>query len=141
VSRRSRSREAALKVLYQLEHFPGSVDEALEVFKENFGVTPQVMDYAEQLVRGVEANRSRIDAMISLASRSWRPQRMSQVDRNILRLACYEMLLSPEPVPHKVAINEAVELAKRYSGPDAPGFVNAVLDTLWRQQVEAKTKG
>lgn len=131
---RRRSRELALQVLYQMEHGQADAEAALSLFAENFAAPGRLMPYARELVEGITSRRREIDELLGRASRRWRVERMSQVDRNILRMACYEMLLAEDPLPPKVAINEAVELAKRFSSDDSPSFVNAVLDSLGRPQ-------
>jgi N utilization substance protein B len=128
---RRRSRELALQVLYQMEHGTGA-GEALELFEANFSAPERLMAHVRELVVGIAEHGPELDEALGRASRSWRVERMGRVDRNILRLAAYEMLFVPE-VPPRVAINEAVELAKRYAGEESPGFINAVLDSL-RQQ-------
>ena len=125
---RRMSRELALKVLYQMEHSQEPVDEALELFSQNFRAPRQLWDYAQTLVRGISQNRDEIDTRLEQASRRWRLGRMPRVDRNILRMATFEMLHTQ--VPPKAAISEAVELAKRYSSEEAPAFINGVLDSL-----------
>ena len=127
---RRKSRELALKVLYQMEHGDASAQEALDSFADNFAAPKRLWVYAQELVNGIAEHAAAIDQALAEASRSWRVERMSRVDRNILRLACYEMRFSGGSVPPKVAINEAVELAKRYGAEDSPGFINAVLDSL-----------
>ncbi len=123
-----------MQVLYQMEHGQTDAESALALFAENFSAPGRLMPYARELVTGITGRREQIDGLLSRASRRWRVERMSQVDRNILRMACYEMLLAAEPLPTKVAINEAVELAKRFSSDDSPSFVNAVLDSLGRAE-------
>lgn len=127
---RTQSRELALKVLYQMEHGDDRADEALTMFEAHFPAPQRLRGYAERLVKGVEDHRQQIDELLNQASRRWRISRMPRVDRNILRLACYEMVFTAGEVPPKVAINEAVEMAKRYGGEESPGFVNGVLDSL-----------
>ena len=85
--------------------------------------------FAERLVAGVVEHRGIIDERISSASRNWRVERMGRVDRNVLRLAVYEMTLGRD-VPPKVALNEAIEIAKRYGAQETPAFVNGVLDRV-----------
>jgi len=128
-SQRRKSRELALQVLYQMEHGSGP-DEALELFCANFDAPAEQMDYTRRLVSGIGRRGAEIDQALGAACRSWRLERMTRVDRNILRLAAFEMLHSDGEVPPRVAINEAVELAKRFGGDDSPGFINAVLDQL-----------
>jgi transcription antitermination protein NusB len=126
---RRKSRELALKVLYQMEH-AGSPEQALSLFADNFPAPPRLWSYAQEAVRGIAENGEEIDDLLERASRRWRLERMPRVDRNILRLACFEMLFTQGKVPPKVAINEAVELAKLYGSEESPGFINAVLDSL-----------
>jgi len=134
VGERRKSRELALKVLYQMEHGDATAPEALASFADNFAAPERLWVYAQELVNGIAGHAGEIDQALAEASRRWRVERMSQVDRNILRLACFEMLFSHGAVPPKVAINEAVELAKRYGAEDSPGFINAVLDSLLAAQ-------
>lgn len=131
---RLRSRELALKVLYQMEHAGGDPEKALADFTANFTAPEKLMTYAAVLVRGIADRRPEIDQALSSVSRKWRLERMAQVDRNILRLACFEMLFTNGEVPARVAISQAVELAKRYGGDESPSFINAVLDTLLAEQ-------
>jgi len=127
---RTQSREVALKVLYQMEYSQDVVDNVLTIFKNHFSVSQHLYGYAEQLIRGVKNNQNGIDRLLNKASRRWKIVRMPRVDRNILRLACYELLFSSDRIPPKVAINEAVEMAKRYGGKESSIFINGVLDTL-----------
>jgi N utilization substance protein B len=125
---RRMSRELALKVLYQMEHSEAPADEALELYRQNFKAPGRLWDYARELVQGIYRERVTIDQRLNEVSRRWRLDRMPRVDRNILRMATYEMLYTP--VPPRAVISEAVELAKRYSSDEAPAFVNGVLDSL-----------
>ncbi|KIX11388.1 transcription antitermination factor NusB [Dethiosulfatarculus sandiegensis] len=130
IKERRRSRELALMVLYQMEHSRTMVDDALDTFADNFEAPPQYFAYTEELVRGIGDNKSAIDSELNQVSKRWKLDRMARVDRNILRLACQEMLHTNGEVPPKVAISEAVELAKRFGSEDSPAFVNGVLDSL-----------
>jgi N utilization substance protein B len=127
---RRRSREMALQVLYQMEHGNVDAEEALDLFADNFDAPPRQLDYTRNLVIGISKHAPEIDDALSNVSRRWKLKRMARVDRNILRLAAYEIMFSQGKVPVKVAINEAVELAKRFGGDESPSFVNAVLDNL-----------
>lgn len=130
---RRRARGYALQVLYSLDlNEEPSVDRALATFWESFEHEEEdaaSFEFAESLVRNAAAQRAEIDEVIQKASRNWRLERMSRVDRNILRLATYELLSSPD-VPVRVAINEAVELAKRFGAQESPAFVNGILDRI-----------
>ena len=99
--------------------------EALELDKKD----PDIRSYAEKLVRGVLEKIEIFDQIIERVADHWEIKRMAYVDRNILRLSAYELLYSDD-IPVKVAINEAVELAKRYGEPDSSKFVNGILDRI-----------
>ena len=127
------ARRYALQVLYALDlnDTATSVDDALASYHTDFDLDLDVRsrEFAAQLVTGTLANLAECDDIIQSASRNWRLERMSRVDRNILRLATYELAHVPE-VPTKVVINEAVELAKRFGAAEAPPFVNGILDRI-----------
>src|SRR4051812_33525965 len=130
MTRRTRGREIALQVLYQTEQNPGhAADEVRRFIDRRLLGDKRLVEFAEALIAGVHANQPRIDALISEVAENWRLDRMAAIDRNILRLGAYEMLFCPE-VPTKVAINEALELAKRYSTAQSSRFVNGILDRL-----------
>lgn len=136
-SRRS-CREAALQILYQcdiLQDFSSKVVEHFfDYFQTDLGITEDEMvgapgAYCRELVEGVIKHHEQIDAAIGLASLHWSVSRMSFVDRNIIRIATYELKYSPE-VPAKVSINEAIEIAKRFGSDDSPKFINGVIDKI-----------
>src|SRR5437588_4751823 len=129
MTRRTRGREIALQVLYLLEQNPGVDPAEIERFIERRLREPRLRGFARGLVDGVRAHQPRIDGLISEVAENWRLDRMAAIDRNILRLGAYEMLCCPD-VPTKVAINEALELAKRYSTAQSSRFVNGILDRL-----------
>jgi len=129
---RSHCREWALQLLYQAE-FAGHRDGEVVRFWRYFQVGEKVPAYLSALVAGVAAHQEELDALIRQYSEHWRLERMVAVDRNLLRLALYELLHHPE-VPAKVVINEAVELAKRYGTELSGAFVNGLLDRI-RQAV------
>jgi len=131
---RRRARECALQVLYALDCSPCTPDQAIEQhFKFFLGEKPMNSDemeaYAEALVRGVCLNKLEIDQRIQASSHHWKLARMSIVDRNLLRLATYE-ILRVEDVPRKVAINEAIEISKKFGSEDSPSFINGILDRI-----------
>lgn len=137
---RRRARELALRALYQIDQTGRPATEALGALWDSqsaededalMGRPPEddERDYAARLVQGVSARQSDIDALIETASTNWRISRMPVVDRNILRLAGYE-LLACHDVPASVSINEAVELAKQYGEKDSRAFVNGILDRI-----------
>ena len=137
---RRRSRECALQILYQLDANDGleggGADEeellaqSLEAYWKSFeDDAPVDRDFTERLVRGVAAGLEDVDSSLQDASANWRLERMSKVDRGLLRLAAYELLYCPD-IPAKVSINEALEIAKRFSGADSAAFINGILDSV-----------
>ena len=125
---RSRCRELALQILYQAD-FIGHREGESARFWRHFHQGSKVPPYLQKLVEGVAAHQEELDALIRQYSEHWRLERMVAVDRNLLRLAVYELLYLPE-IPAKVAINEAVELAKRFGTELSGSFVNGVLDRI-----------
>lgn len=115
-----------MKTLFQLESSDDDAAEVLAYHAAEEDAVPAAVDLAGQLVRGVLANRERLDALISSTSEHWRLDQMAKVERIILRIAIYEIALQRE-VPEKAAINEAIELAKTFSGDEAGRFVNGIL--------------
>lgn len=103
--------------------------------REQSGEAEELCQFATELVGGVRDFRDEIDRRIEQQAEHWRPDRMSLVDRNILRLATYEILYRPD-IPPKVSIDEAVRLAKEYSDEDSSGFVNGILDALGADRLE-----
>jgi len=126
---RSRCREWALQFLYQAEFAGPCQPEAVERFWHHFQAEGAPPAYLEALVSGVADHLEELDAFIVRYSEHWRLSRMTIVDRNLLRLAIYELLYQPE-IPPKVVINEAVEMAKRYGSEASGGFVNGILDQV-----------
>jgi transcription antitermination protein NusB len=127
---RSRARDAALQYLYQAEVNSSHSKETLDSFLAHFIEDEYVKPYVKDLVAGVLDNLQSIDTLIEKATSNWRVSRMTRTDRNILRIATYELALR-EDIPYKVAINEGVELAKRFGSPKCPSFANGVLDKVW----------
>ena len=126
---RSRCREWALQFLYQGEFAGPSQPEAVEQFWSHFQAEGAPPAYLRDLVAGVAGHLEELDAFIVRYSEHWRLERMTIVDRNLLRLAIYELLYQPE-IPPKVVINEAVEMAKRYGSEASGGFINGILDQV-----------
>ncbi len=129
--KRTKAREFALQVLYQMDITHDDVGVSLGSFWQSLeeDLDTELKDFTEALVKGVAQNLKTIDAKITQFAANWKLERMAVVDRNILRLGCFELLFR-EDIPPKVSINEGVELAKKYSGPDAGKFVNAILDKV-----------
>ena len=132
MSARRKGRELALQVLYQLDMSGGASEQALHSFAESFDHTPKARQFGEDLVRGVLERRTAIDASIAETSEHWRLERLSRIDANVIRIAVTEMTADP-PLPVAIAINEAVEVAKKYGTAESAPFVNGILDALARR--------
>ena len=126
MGKRHQARELALKVLFQLESSADDPDEVLSYHAAEGAATPDVANFAGQLVRGVIANRDKLDSILSETSEHWKVEQMAKVDRIVLRIAVYEITVDRH-VPTKAAINESIELAKTFSGEEAGRFVNGIL--------------
>ena len=127
-ARRS-GREAALQMLFQLEASGERASRVIELFWRSFEADPEGRPYADEIVSGLETRLADVDKPITAASNNWRLERMSRVDRNLLRMSTWE-LLAKKDVPRAVVIDEAVELAKSYGTEDSSAFVNGVLDRI-----------
>jgi len=130
--KRTKAREFALQVLYQTDITHDSYDVSLNNFwqahsEEN--IEEEIKKFTDELVKGVTENLEVIDAKIAQYATNWQLKRMAVVDRNILRMGCFELMFRDD-IPFKVSINEAVELAKKYSSLEAGKFVNGILDKI-----------
>ena len=146
-SRRS-GRELALKIIYSFPDQGVVIEQILDDFWRNFRfqddvlgealdehkgpVPPDVREFTEDLVRGVYQRRPQIDEIIQESSTNWSLERMSRVDRALLRLAAFELLARPE-TPSSVVINEAIEIGKRFGTRETPAFINGILDKISHQ--------
>jgi N utilization substance protein B len=127
---RTRARECALQALYQLDTSGGEPRDVLRAILAHFEeADAETAQFAEQLVRGVQSDRAQIDELIQKSSSNWKLDRMARVDRNILRLAVYEILRRAD-VPVRVTLNEAIELGKKFGSEESSAFVNGVLDKI-----------
>ena len=129
MGQRRKARECALLILFQREFRLEPLEQLCAQFWAEHPVPDEGRHYAEALVRGVAERGEIIDAAIQGVAEHWAFERLALVDRNILRLAAYELLFC-EDIPPKVAINEAIELAKAYGGEESGRFVNGLLDAL-----------
>lgn len=130
---RRQSREIALQILFQIEYTPQiSFDEMLALYEEK--KAEAIIKYSDEIIRGVQTNKEKIDQKIQEASRHWKIERMGGVDRNILRLAVFEIFYAPELIDHKIAINEAIEIAKIFGSQESSSFVNGLLDQIVRNE-------
>jgi len=130
MGKRHRSRELAIKVLYHLEFTPGDPNEEFGLICKNFNSSALIIPFSRQLVLGVWEKKNELDRLISLSSKNWRLERMSRIDRNILRLGVYEIFFLRD-IPPKVSIDEAVELAKKFGADDSGPFINGILDNIY----------
>lgn len=130
MSRRT-ARETALQVLYQIDLTgeTNNVVSIIENWANEFAVPPKNLPFINQLVVGTLDNKKDIDNKIQSYAHEWSLDRMSVVDRNIMRLAIYEMLYCAE-IPQKVTLNEAIEIAKKFGGEDSARFINGILDKI-----------
>ena len=119
---KTQARETALKLLYEQEFNKNKILSKTEDLQPH--------KYVQQILEGVKKNQKAIDLLIQQTSQSWKMDRMSLIDLNIMRIALYEMLYSSQQVPFKVCIDEAVEIAKSYGIKDSPKFINGILDTI-----------
>ena len=128
---RREARELALQMLYALDSNSSvGLRETLQTFRdEQAEVTGRVREFAEDLVRGVQAQRDIIDEAIKARSKNWSLSRMPRVDLNVMRMAAYELMFRPD-IPKKVSINEAIEIVRRFGDKDSPAFVNGILDEI-----------
>jgi transcription antitermination protein NusB len=128
---RRQARELALQALFFIDMDKSAPDENLAAFRLNNKdlLTQSVEPFFLDLVQGVLANGSEIDALLNKYSKNWRLSRMPVVDRNIMRIATFEFLKRPD-IPSSVTINEAVEIGKKYGTKDSGSFINGVLDRI-----------
>lgn len=132
MSRRSRAREVALQILFEDDVNPRESAQALREFVSSRLKSPEMEEFCLSLIFGVRRNQTEIDATLEQIAANWSVSRMAATDRNLLRIAAYEILYTD--TPFRVAINEAVELAKRFGTAQSPQFVNGILDKLPRKE-------
>ena len=130
------AREAAVQYLYQRELQADEDDALLEEFYRLRGLSPSARRFCESLLEGWKTHREEIDRAITRHARNYEIGRLSSVDRNILRIACQEILFRDD-IPPAVAINEAIEIAKKFSTAESGKFVNGVLDHIRRSRASA----
>ncbi len=131
--KRRKAREYALQILFQMDFTEKNIDRRdFEEFWSDKSERKDVKEFTEGLVRGTLDNLGEIDGMIERVAENWLLKRMAAVDRNILRFAVYEILYRKD-IPSAVTINEAIEIAKKYSSTEAAPFLNGVLDKLAKE--------
>lgn len=136
IKSRRLAREAALRALYQTDIGKMDPREALQAALEELPITPELTQFAEDLVKGVQGHRRDLDRRISAALTDWSLDRLAGVDRTVLRLGLFEFMYCPT-IPPAVTLNEAIELAKRYSTAESGKFVNGVLARLLKDTDKA----
>ncbi|MFO7665462.1 MAG: transcription antitermination factor NusB [Desulfobacterales bacterium] len=126
---RRRSREFAMQALFYMDNCQDNSEEVLKRFCVNFNPTEDILPFFHRLVRGVVSEGPEIDSIIEKYSSNWKISRMSCVDRNIMRIAVYELLWCSD-IPHKVSINEAIDIGKKYGTEESGPFINGILDSI-----------
>ena len=126
---RRRAREMAMQALFYMDTQQNGSPRMLERFCENFNLPQKVRPFFLQLVNGVLAAQPQIDILIERYSKHWKVQRMSCVDRNVIRVAVYEMLFCHD-IPPKVSINEAIDIAKKFGTEESGAFINGIVDRI-----------
>lgn len=139
--RRSRAREVALQLLFQADQNPKPMPRtAVERFvRDRLVNDAENVEFGLACFDGVLAKKAEIDARITATAENWRLSRMLPADRNVLRLGVYEIAFADVPTPAAIAINEAIELARRFGSADSPAFVNGVLDKIAKSPAPATT--
>jgi len=133
--RRRKSRELALKMLYQMETAGDDPEKALLKYCELFPHHKDIIDYARHILSGIKREMDTIDRHIDDSSENWNLSRITYVDRNIMRIGIFEMIFSVD-CPPKVAINEAIELGKKYGSEESKKFINGVLDRVLKEYLK-----
>jgi len=136
---RRKSRELAMQALFCMDMLKNESEELLERLSEMLKLAPDIQRFYMTLIKGVIDNKSRIDQLIERFSSNWKISRMGCVDRNILRIAAYEILYCHD-IPPKVSINEAVDIGKLYGTEESGSFINGILDGIYQQQISENEK-
>ena len=126
---RRRARELAMQALFYMDANQDASSQMLERFCENFPPPQKVRPFFLKLVNGVLKTRPQIDTLIERFSKNWSVQRMSRVDRNVMRIAVFEILFCPD-IPPKVSINEAIDIGKKFGTEDSGAFINGIVDSI-----------
>ncbi len=131
---RRKSRELAMQALFCMDMLKNESTELMDQLREMLKLAPEMERFYMTLIQGVLENKSRIDAVIEQNSSNWKISRMGCVDRNVLRIAAFELLFCPD-IPPKVSINEAVDIGKLYGTDESGAFINGILDSILRHQI------
>ncbi|HEX2926330.1 MAG TPA: transcription antitermination factor NusB [Ruminiclostridium sp.] len=135
---RRASRESAMKLLYQLEIQKTDRDEQIDIALEDESFTDKDREYIRQILDGVYEKTSVLDSIIEKKATGWKINRLSKIDLSVLRIGIYEILYRDD-IPYSVSVNEAVELAKKYSNEDAGAFVNGLLAKVSKDDIPKET--
>lgn len=139
--KRTKAREIALQILYELdikkEALLPFLDDYWKGYTEGEAIEKEVQNFATALAKGTVENLAEIDKLISSYAKNWQLKRMAVIDRNIIRMGCFELLFLKD-IPPKVSINEAVELAKKYGDVESSKFVNGILDRVHKEKTTPK---
>jgi N utilization substance protein B len=138
MGRRRKAREHTLRVLFQLEFGNTEPEKAVAQYWENRRILEEIKEYSSWLIKGIIEHQQEVDKLIQSFSKNWRLSRMALVDRNIMRMAVFELLYETNVAP-AIVINEAIEIAKKYSGEEAATFVNGILDAV-QKSLKKKNK-
>lgn len=128
---RRKAREIAVQMLYQMEVNPGELEAALELFWKGVSASQPVKEFVNRIVTGVHAKQEEIDQLLAKHSEHWRLDRMDMVDKSILRMGVFEIMFCDD-IPVKVAMNEAVDLGKKFGAAESGAFINGILDKISR---------
>lgn len=134
MSRRSRAREVALQILFEDDVNPRASIDDIKKFLANRLNAPELEEFCLSLIQGVRRNQAELDELLTKTADNWSLGRMAATDRNVMRLGAYEILYTD--TPDRAAINEAVELAKRYGSGQSAQFVNGILDKFLHRKAE-----
>ncbi len=137
MGRRRKAREDTLRILFRLEFENKQIEKTLDQYWKSKKASEEIKEYSTWLVNGVISDQAKIDNIIQQVSEHWRISRMALVDRNILRMAVFELLYEENIAP-AIVINEAIEIAKKYSGDEAATFVNGILDAVRKDLKDIK---
>jgi N utilization substance protein B len=141
MTNRSRAREVALQLLFQKDFNKKTLRKEVERFADDRLNDKSLVPYALSIYDGVLGHLEEIDRGLSSSAENWKLHRMATVDRNVLRIGSFEMLHQADATPAPVALNEAIELARRYGSKDSPAFVNGVLDRIHKSSLAPVTTG
>ena len=133
--RRTKARELAVQFLYQLDLRSGETTDDIDEFLELEPTEPEVQSFAKRLAIGAHDHREETDLCLKSVAQNWGLNRMATIDRNVLRMAVFELLFCPD-IPPKVTINEAIEIGKKFSTANSGAFINGILDRVRLDRVE-----